>query len=85
MGALGDTIYAEGSSVTFLGKGLMMTVIDADDFEVTGFLSDGSSIDAFVHAINGSQIQLAAVPEPSSIACFAIGALGLIARRRKRS
>jgi len=58
------------------------------DTTLTGTLEDGTAIDNNVYITGTATVTLAApataVPEPSSIAMFGIGALGLFGYSRRR-
>jgi hypothetical protein len=54
--------------------------------EITfGATASERAITRYVYENNGSAITVGAVPEPTSLSILALGALGLVARRRRRA
>jgi hypothetical protein len=54
--------------------------------EITfGATASQRAITRYVYENNGSAITVGAVPEPTSLSVLALGALGLVARRRRRA
>ena len=94
-GSIGDELWAENTStVTIFGTGFNFgygdyaSGSDLDWVTLTGTLADGMDIDNLVKIYDFATVTLAApataVPEPSSIAMFGIGALGLFGYSRRR-
>ena len=94
-GSIGDELWAENTStVTIFGTGFNFgygdyaSGSDLDWVTLTGTLADGMDIDNLVKIYDSATVTLAApataVPEPSSIAMFGIGALGLFGYSRRR-
>ncbi len=67
---VGYGVYADGSSL--------------DGATLTGTLANGTPFNNDVHISDSGTVTLAALPEPSSIAMFGIGALGLFGYGRRR-
>jgi len=94
-GSIGDYLDAdEDSEVTIFGTGFNFgygVYADGDlldEATLTGTLSDGTAFNNQVKIDRSATVTLAApaavVPEPSSLAMFGIGALGLFGYGRRR-
>jgi hypothetical protein len=82
---------SNGSSLNFFGNNLTWTPTSSSSFEImgdlTGQLSDGSSVDLPLTVIsidgvvkqtgNGSEISFLSIPEPSSVVMLALGIAGV--------
>ena len=98
VGAVSEGVHAvDNSEVTIFGTGFNLAygVYDSSGLEfehggsigtVTGTLANGDAFNTNVFVFNSATVTLAAtaVPEPSSIAMFGIGALGLFGYGRRR-
>jgi hypothetical protein len=86
-GSLSHRIQMTGDSIlNVFGTGLFY---DATSFgsHITGTLADGTSIDTQVYMFSSGQVNIhnVAVPEPSIIALFGLGLVGLGFARRRQS
>ena len=94
-GSIGYELSAyDSSTVTIFGTfdifgyGVYSDGDPLDDATLTGTLADGTAFNNVVYIRDNATVTLAApataVPEPSSIAMFGIGALGLLGYGRRR-
>ena len=96
-GSIGAELWVENSAVvTIYGTDFNFDDFDYDDGSeldgemLTGVLADGTSINWLVLIQDDAMVflddpaNMAAVPEPSSLAMFGIGALGLFGYSRRR-
>lgn len=85
---VGEFALLHTAVVNVYGTNLMLEPVlgtpDDSDFLLTGVLSDGTAISNGVQIFDSAQLNLIAVPEPSSLALLGIGSLGLITVRRRR-
>ena len=90
-GTIGGTLYAGATStMTIFGTFDIFGYDGYDDDSLldgatlTGTLADGTAFNNVVNIAGSATVILAPVPEPSSMAMFGIGALGLFGYGRRR-
>ncbi len=88
LSAVDDSMVTIFGTFDIFGYGVYGDGDPLDDATLTGTLADGTAFNNVVYIRDNATVTLAApataVPEPSSIAMFGIGALGLFGYSRRR-